>query len=498
MPGHGKHTGQLWRFLLGALLILSCVACLSCKAIDGLIARAEIRKWLRQPAQSPPARLEVYGRVPVVHVYGTPREMGSQYGTLLGRPLRALGRVMHAFLSEPTRRRMLDFARTREAHLPGDIRQELRAISETSGMPYDELVALNVTPRLACSALAMWGEARSRGDDPNAAGLIMGRNADYFSMGFSDRGMMVVVYHPRDGHAVASVNFLGMIGAFTGVNDRGVAFGNMLVFNAAGAQQQDDGLTIQLALRLAAQRSATAQEMADLLASQPHAIPMNVMVADRTEALVTELGLGDVNVRRGRRGVLAASNYFLMPRLRTRDRKCRRYDSLLAAAGKHRGRMTVRRMKAALYKARIPCMNLQAVIFEPAAMRMHVSINRSPAARGPYVQFDLKKLFAQPPLRRRPTPDRSRKPGKQYCVPDSQVDTGIGDRFGRLILPLNSEPFSGSRSRDSYSCKSIFRNDRAFAAALPLWQLLKKQNICLILPTKSDRPSSISRSSSSL
>ena len=52
---------------------------------------------------------------------------------------------------------------------------------------------------------------------------------------------------------------------------------------------------------------------------------------------------------------------------------------------------------AADWDARRPDSNLQATIFEPAKMRMHVSINRVPATAGPYVVLDLATLFAAPP-----------------------------------------------------------------------------------------------------
>jgi len=50
-------------------------------------------------------------------------------------------------------------------------------------------------------------------------------------------------------------------------------------------------------------------------------------------------------------------------------------------------------MKKALHAAMIPTMNIQAVVFEPGKMRMHVSINRVPAGAGPYRVFDLRKLL---------------------------------------------------------------------------------------------------------
>jgi hypothetical protein len=193
------------------------------------------------------------------------------------------------------------------------------------------------------------------------------------------------------------VTFLGMIGSFTGMNEHGVAYGNMMVSNAAGPARQNGGLTIQLALRKAAMQSGSAAEMCALLRHMKHVVPMSVMVADPKEALVVELGPGGTAVRRGDDGVLVAANHFLSLELRRREVSDARFDSLLAAGRKHRDHMTVEQMKKALWDARRPDTNLQATIFEPAKMRMHVSINRVPATAGPYVTLDLVRLFAEPP-----------------------------------------------------------------------------------------------------
>lgn len=380
---------------VGLVLLLSTVATLGgCNFVDGFFAYVELGSQLKQTAEAPPARLEIVQGMPVAHLYGTPTERGEQYGRLLRGPLRNLSRCLHGFLSEPYRAHALENAKVQEPLLSEDLRAEMKALAAAAGVDYMEIVAINVTPRLACSALAVWDPAAAaKGED---AGMIMGRNADYFSLGFKDRGMLVTVHHAAGAHAVASVNFLGMIGAFTGINDSGVAFGNMLVFNASGPQKQDGGLTIQLALREAALHADSAREMAMMLAGTKHAIPMNVMVADRTEAIVLELGLENLAVRRGN-GVLVATNHFREPGMAAYDRPCERYETLMEHGKKHAPSMTLDEMKQAVDAAKIGPMNLQAVIFEPAKMKMHVSINKAPAAAGPYVELDSKELFAVPP-----------------------------------------------------------------------------------------------------
>lgn len=73
--------------------------------------------------------------------------------------------------------------------------------------------------------------------------------------------------------------------------------------------------------------------------------------------------------------------------------KCRRYDSLVSDVKSNIGKFDVEVMKKALYNARIPGINVQAVIFEPASKTAYISINKEPAAGGPYRKFDIMALI---------------------------------------------------------------------------------------------------------
>ena len=375
-------TGRL-RWLLP--LLLAALASPGC----GLHYREQVKVAMRTPRQGGPARLEIIEGVPVVHVYGTNEEMAAQYGRVLKPALQALCGYADCLLPSGTKRRFIEMAAAREPLMPETVRRQLRAAAEAADFPYMDLVALNIVPRLMCTTLAVWGDATADGR------LIMGRNADYFGLGLSDRGSLVVVYHPDEGVPVACVTFLGMLGGFAGINAEGVAFGNMLVFNGGGAGYRADGLPVQLAMRMAAQRARTVEDASRELLATAHAIPMNVMVADARKALLLELGVDVHHVRRGRDGVLAAANDWLAHPAMVPPRPCGRYQALLTAAERGRGHMTAADVGKALHAARIPNMNLQAIVFEPAAMKMHVSINRVPASAGPYVTLDLKGLFEE-------------------------------------------------------------------------------------------------------
>ena len=360
--------------------------------------RWRIKANLRSASAFEGGHFAVPGGIPTLHIYGTPTEMGRQYGGALKPALRNLHHYLRCVLPRDMRERLTAAAMQEEPYLPEEIREELHQISTASNMPYEELVALNTLVRIHCSALATYGPATHDGR------MIMGRNAEYFGFGLGDRGSLLVVYHPTDGIPIAAASFLGMAGAYTGVNARGVAFGNMLVFNASDDRTNPKGLPIQIAMRLAAQRANSASEMASRLIRMPRKIPINVMIADAHEALALELGLRRSSQRKGKDGTLAMSNFFRDPALAAGGAApyCERYESLLASAADREGRFSVEDMETALHRARLRYgpkrkdLNLQCVVFEPEAMRMHLSLNRVPASAGPFSTVDLNALFDAP------------------------------------------------------------------------------------------------------
>ena len=368
---------------------------LICAAHPGCVCEYhdQILEAMQTPAEleGSPARLEVVDGTPVLHLYGTGDEMAAQYGQLMGPAVRALLGYVESLVPVWHVDGLREYARQAEPNLPDDLRRQIQIAAAEAGVDYIDFLTLNVAPKMACSVLAVWGEASADGE------LIMGRNAEYFGLGLEDRGGYVMVRHATDETPQVIVSVVGMLGGFTGINADGVAYGNMLIFNATDADDEWDnrGLPVQLAMPIAAAGSADADEMAARLAAMTHAIPMNVMVADRTHALMLELSPNGNVTRRGPDGYLAASNYYIDHPDRAHDADCWRYDALIDAAEEYQGQMNRELMEEAVYDASYDDLNLQAVIFEPAKMQMHVSINQVPAAAGPYQTFDLSALLAE-------------------------------------------------------------------------------------------------------
>jgi len=359
------------------------------RLLKGLACREDIKSGLTEKIRLGRAHLDQVDGVPVLHLYGSRIETARQYGRILKKPLAALHSYVTTIIPDEMLKPYLAEAALYERNLPEGFRSELKAVSEESGMPYPFLLALNVIPKLHCSCFAAWGGATRDGQ------MIMGRNMDYPAFGLEDRGSLLVVHHPDKGFPLASVGFIGMIGSFTGMNVEGVSYGNMLVFNAKHPQYNKDGLPVQYLLREAAMTCRDADSFAKHLLDAQHLIPMNVLVADKKKAVVLELGT-DIKSRRNPapgKDYIAASNHFRLPQMAEAIPGCDRYASIVVALEGVEKTIDTEVAQSILGDSIIQGLNIQAAIFEPGKMRFKVSVNKIPAAPGPYTAFDLSTLL---------------------------------------------------------------------------------------------------------
>lgn len=342
-------------------------------------------EFQKAPSGSP--RLEYFHSFPVIHLYGTPAEMGEQYGSILQKQLKALEFISGRYFPENKLNEFTQIAVETEKYLPRETIDFIAGMSHSSGVDYHKLLAINTVPKVSCSVLAVWGDATENRN------LMMGRNADYQFKRINKALGIIVVKHPNNGFATVSSSFLGLAGTFTGINEKGVCYGNMLVYNGNEENSFKDGLPIQLLMQNAAETKSSAKQMIDYLTSQKHIIPVNVMVADKNEALVAELGSCNFAVREGNKGVLAATNYFYSPDMFSMPDNDRRLSVLMTSARNYYGKFKLQHLKNAMHQARQPNKNLQCVLFEPAEMRMHVSMNKVPASKGPFYAIEINELL---------------------------------------------------------------------------------------------------------
>ncbi|KAL5477617.1 hypothetical protein EMCRGX_G024436 [Ephydatia muelleri] len=177
----------------------------------------------------------------VLHVYGTPYDMGYAHGTLLKDS--AL-HVMTSFYNEIVTEyeQNLNFlpkdvadliARLgvdgaldltyllTERYTPAYFYEEMRGLADASGIDYILLRRVHMIPELikaGCSMLGAWGSAIV---DP--LGMLQVRALDFDTTASLQDAPTVVVYHPDEGNVFANVGWAGWIASISGMSSKGIA-----------------------------------------------------------------------------------------------------------------------------------------------------------------------------------------------------------------------------------------------------------------------------------
>lgn len=180
---------------------------------------------------------------PVVHVWGSPYEIGFAQGTLMKREITEFVSQTWAYLlselvqamtdervpqwvktliSEKGMDRALDWTRkVTEPFTPQAYFDEVRGLSDATGIDYDLLYRLQMFPELTkaqCSFFGAWGSAvRKDGFSYQLRAL------DFDTTGPFKEWPQITVYHPNEGHAYAQVGWPGNVGSLTGFSSQQLA-----------------------------------------------------------------------------------------------------------------------------------------------------------------------------------------------------------------------------------------------------------------------------------
>lgn len=163
-------------------------------------------------------------QIKVVVVKGAPYEMGFQLGSALKDDIEACitGFLKYGQMGDPERfnSEVLDNAwRSVEPYINDRFKEELKGLSDGSGLPLSELKRAHMIPVVgdyACSGVSVWGKASANGH------LYQIRNLDFTMGGGLQDFPTIVIYLPDKGNPHASATFAGYIGAHTGISARGI------------------------------------------------------------------------------------------------------------------------------------------------------------------------------------------------------------------------------------------------------------------------------------
>jgi hypothetical protein len=381
---------------------LLCAATLSVLflASDGLAASKFI-------ARSGNGWLEETDGYPVLHLKGTPYEMGRQHGELLREHVRGnltniLAQEEHYDLVDvwPLKVKPSHAIQTiitlQRPFVPEKYFEELRGLADGSGLALQDVQIANFLPELFhCSGFAISGEATQDGT------LYHGRVLDYATdWGLQDHAV-IIVCEPEGEIPFVNVTYAGFIGCVTGMNARHVSIGEM----GGGGVGHWQGMPMALLVREALQTCETLDEVLALYRETPRTCQYFYVVADgkTNQSAGMEASWNVMEV------VRAGESHPLLPHavancalLSAGDR----YSELVRRVKEGYGSFTAESAIRLMDRGVAMKSNLHNVLFEPATTRFWVSNAASdgaPAAEQPYHAFQLQAL-----LQRKPEPKSPR------------------------------------------------------------------------------------------
>ena len=341
--------------------------------------------------------LRSVGGLPVLTVAGTPEEIGTQKGVLLKQSAGQLLPLFKEFLKakglEAAWPLLARAGKSMEPRIPPEHLRELDALAQAAGLDRELLLVAHVLPDMVriggCSVLIV-GPERSATKGP-----LFGRNLDIPPVIKVHEHTLVTIYRPKGKHAFVSVNFPGMIGCATGMNEAGLVIATNEIYAAKDGSPEFDpqGTPLGFGCRRLLEECTTVAEAEKLIRALKWTTRAALSVCDRQGGAVFEITPRTVAVRRSTDGCCAATNHFRSAELAT-DLRCDRFE-LLAKTSAARKSFTVADVAGQLHAVHQGDWTVQTMVFEPAALRLHLAIGGLPASAQPLKTLDVRPFFAK-------------------------------------------------------------------------------------------------------
>jgi hypothetical protein len=338
--------------------------------------------------------LRYINSIPVLTVEGTPQEIGEQIGVLALKPAPQVMDVLKEFLKDRKLEKvwplLVKVSNGLFANFPPDYRAEVEAMVKASGLERDAFVVGNTimdyTKLGGCSTLIVEGERSA------VRGPLFGRNWDFPPVAKLYQYSLVIVYRPRGKHAFATITLPGLIIGPTAINDAGLALAanEATTVGDGSSKFNAKGTPLEVGMRRLLEECTTIAEAERLLRPLTPTTMILLTLCDAKSGAVFEITTRQLQVRRPEDHVCFCTNHFRSKGLAT-SRECRRYDQLAKTRGG--GRLGVADVAKQLDAVNQGAETLHTMVFEPAAMRLHLAFGKGPSSRLPLKELDLAPLL---------------------------------------------------------------------------------------------------------
>ena len=332
--------------------------------------------------------------LPVLMVAGTPEQIGQQVAVLTASSVGPLLSYPREYLKRQNLlgawSGLVGAGNAMVANFPPDYRREMQAGIEQSQLDRDLIVVGNTMFDIrkigGCSTLVV-EPGRSK-----TGGPLFGRNLDFPTLGLLEKYSLVIVCRPEGKHAFANIGFPGLLGCLSGINDAGLTIATLEVNSTADGATSFNALGTPYAMcfRRLLEECTNIDEAETLLRAMPRTTPMNLAVCDRQSAAVLEMTPKNVVRRPATKGLSSCTNHFRTEKLAT-STVCSRYAALEEARGL--AQLGLSDVAARMHAANQGPATFQTMIFESAALKLHLALGEGPSSRLPLKELDLKPLL---------------------------------------------------------------------------------------------------------
>jgi hypothetical protein len=152
-----------------------------------------------------------------------------------------------------------------------------------------------------------------------------------------------------------------------------------------------NGMPSVLLFRRVMEEAATVSEGLEILEKSARVASNNLMLLDAAgSAAVAEMGPKQFKVRRPEEGILYATNYFMAGKAR---KGCPRFRTLEQFCNQHRGKIDLPGLQDVLDEVNQGRVTVQSMIFNPAALRIHLSMGLLPSSKGEYRSISFREAL---------------------------------------------------------------------------------------------------------
>ena len=250
--------------------------------------------WYIHPARGPKLAInpnekgyvETIEGTTVLHLRGTPYEMGYQHGALAKEKAKKVEAGFNQLLERakqevglPTfaSKLILDVVyRLSMKHIPGRLQREMEGIADGAGIDLQTIHRLHAVSEVTerhCSVFAVWGKATQDGK------MYFGRNLDWMMDSGMQDAAALILYEPEEKGMIpfASAGYVGLVGVLSAMNMDGVAIGQI---GAVSRDQSFAGLPLMLVMRRVVEECHNVDEATAILTKVKRTVGYNYVVAD--------------------------------------------------------------------------------------------------------------------------------------------------------------------------------------------------------------------------